>query len=130
MLSRVEPQECDLIEEAAETGDTEQECVMVSTVADKITKYSSSDYRAAELARKIQQTIGNPSTRDYLRIIDNRELPNVPVTRKDVLAAEDIFGPNLQALKGKTTRRCWPSGRTSSGPIRIPSSNLSPPASP
>jgi hypothetical protein len=31
-------------------------------------------------------------------------LPNCPVTRSDIRAAEDIFGPNLGALKGKTVR--------------------------
>ena len=46
--------------------------------------------------------IGRPSLKTFLRIIDTNQLPNCPVTRDDVMAAEDILGPNLGSLKGKT----------------------------
>jgi hypothetical protein len=47
----------------------------------------------------------NPSTKDFLRIVARNQLPNCPITRDDILAAEDIFGPDIGSLKGKTTRR-------------------------
>ena len=43
--------------------------------------------------------------RKLLDIIDKNLIANCPVTREDVMAAEDIFGPNLGSLKGKTVRR-------------------------
>lgn len=37
-------------------------------------------------------------------MIKNNLLPNIPISIKDVLNAEQIFGPNLGSLKGKTPR--------------------------
>ena len=82
--------------------------VVVNTVADNKTRYTNRDYSRAILARKLQNIIGRPSTRRYLAIIDKNELPNCPVTRNDIVAAEDIFGPNLGSLKGKTVRSTTP----------------------
>ena len=63
------------------------------------------DYSRALLARNIQRTIGRPTTKSFLRYVDKNLLPNCPVTREDILAAEHIFGPDIGSLKGKTTRR-------------------------
>jgi hypothetical protein len=86
--------------------DTKAEAVAltINTVDDNKSRYTNRDYSRALLARKIQDTIGRPSTISYLHIIDNNLLPNCPVTRDDVLAAEDILGPNLGSLKGITAR--------------------------
>ena len=78
---------------------------MVNTVEDNSTKYSQRDYSKAELARKIQKIIGRPSTRTFLSIVDNNLLPNCPVTRDDIIAAERIFGTEVGSLKGKTVRK-------------------------
>ena len=53
----------------------------------------------------MQIKIGRPSTRDYIKIIKENALPNCPVTKADIKAAEYIFGQDIGALKGKTTRR-------------------------
>ncbi len=78
---------------------------MINTVADNGTKYFQRDYSKAELTRKIQTIIGRPSTKTFLSIVDKNLLPNCPVTRADIIAAERIFGPDVGSLKGKTVRR-------------------------
>lgn len=80
----------------------EKSLALVTTVDDKKSKYTTRDYSAALAARRLQNILGFPSTRTFLKVIDNKLLPNCPITKQDVIAAEDIFGP---ALKGKTTRR-------------------------
>lgn len=78
---------------------------LVSTVDEIKSKYTNRDYQRAVLARKLQRIIGRPSTRQFIDIVDRNLLPNCPVTRQDIVAAEHIFGPDVGSLKGKTVRR-------------------------
>lgn len=76
----------------------------MNTVADNKSRYTNNDYMRASLARKLHNTIGRPSEKDFTRILESNMLPNCPITKQDVLAARDIFGPDVGALKGKTVR--------------------------
>ena len=78
---------------------------LVSTVASKRSNYSNQDYLRAVKARELHIKIGRPSLKDYIRIVTVNLLPNCPVTKADILVAEDIFGPEMGILKGKTKRR-------------------------
>jgi len=49
--------------------------------------------------------IGRPSTKEYIKYVENGLIPNCPIMKGDILRAEDILSPNLGSLKGKTTRR-------------------------
>ena len=84
---------------------------LINTIAANKSRYTKRDYLCAVSARKTQNMIGRPSVPDYIRIVDNRLLRNCPVTRDDIIAVEDIFGPNLGSLKGKMTRRRSPQVR-------------------
>ena len=79
--------------------------VLVTTVADNANSFSNANYAQAVLARKIQKIIGCPTTHSFIHFLDNNLLPNCPVNRKDVLRAEQIFGPDVGSLKGKTVKR-------------------------
>jgi hypothetical protein len=62
--------------------------LLVNTVAENKTSYTNRNYSKAVLAREIQKKIGRPSTRAFIKIVDNKLLPNCPITREDILAAE------------------------------------------
>ena len=85
-----------------------KDTVLVTSVADNASNFSNADYSQAVLARKLQKIIGRPTTRAFIYFIENNLLPNCPVNRRDVLRAEQIFGPDLGSLKGKTVRRQLP----------------------
>ena len=87
------------------TGVSEAGTVLITTVAGNASNYTPADYLRALLARKTQQIIWRPSMRDYIRYGENNLIPNCPVTRRDIVAAEHILGPDVGSLKGKTTRR-------------------------
>jgi hypothetical protein len=84
---------------------TQTGTLLVNTVAENKNKYTNRDYSKALLARNIQKRIGRPSTRAFIRIVDNKLLPNCPITCDDIIAAEHIFGPDVGSLKGKTVHR-------------------------
>jgi hypothetical protein len=77
---------------------------MLATVSDNSMKYTKRAYDKAMMARKLQNIIMRPSSRKYKDVIVDY-LRDCPVTKADIQAAEDIFGPNLGSLKGKTVRR-------------------------
>jgi hypothetical protein len=59
--------------------------------------------------------IGYPPTWDFLKIVEHNLIPNCPIGCSDILAAEDIFGLNVDSLKGKMVRH---------GEQHVPSNNL------
>ena len=75
----------------------------MTTVKNQTTKYSALDVHWATIARQLQTTIGDPTTKDFLNIIEMSLLKDCGTTRKDILIAEGIFGPSGSGLKGKTT---------------------------
>ncbi len=68
---------------------------------------------SAEEARRIQERLGNPSTQDFISLIENGAIMNLPISRDDILRAEDIYGPCPQSLRGKTKLRPVPAAKLS-----------------
>jgi len=86
-------------------GQTQDGTALLTTVEQNKLQYHPRDVKQAELARQIQKIIGRPSTKDFIRYVEANLLPNCPVTRADILAAERIFGKDIGSIRGKTVRR-------------------------
>jgi len=75
---------------------------LANTVSDRARKYTKRGIKKAEKAREIQRRLGYPSDADLAKLAGGGgAVTNVPVTAKDIARAEDIFGPDASALKGK-----------------------------
>ncbi len=97
--------------------DNADNVALINTVEDNRSRYNNRDYSRAVFARKLQAIIGRPSVRHYKQIVDRNLLPNCPVGQCDIDAAEDIFGPDVGSLKGKTVRRPTPHAPTKLIPV-------------
>ena len=51
------------------------------------------------------RSLGFPSTKDFLWILQSNQIKDCPVTVIDAKAAYKIWGPSVAALKGKTVRK-------------------------
>ena len=79
--------------------------LVVNTVKENKKNYTNNDYLHALRARELQVMMGRPSTATFVEALKSNGLSNCPVTPVDVEAAEQIFGPDIGSLKGKTTQR-------------------------
>ena len=68
-------------------------------------KYTKRQQQHAEQARTTYRTLGSLTTQNFKHILRQNLIKNCPVTVKDVEIAEDIFGPDITTLKGKSTRK-------------------------
>ena len=87
--------------------DTQDVSMVVDTIKENKLLFTARQVEQAKLARKIYHAIGTPSVKDFKAIVLTNAIRNLPITAKDIDLAEKIFGPDIGALKGKTTR-CKP----------------------
>ena len=66
--------------------------------------YSTKEIKGADTARKIQASIGWPSTETFKTILTNNQLRNSNITADDISRAKRIYGPPPPLLMGKSTR--------------------------
>ena len=88
-----------------DTDENATNVVLLSTIEKKKSRYTSRDYNQAKLARKLQVPIGRPEIKDFIRYLDNNNIPNCPISRDDAIAAHDIFDRDIGGLQGKKTRK-------------------------
>lgn len=77
----------------------------VTTLEENVKFYSPRQFERAKQARDFYHAMGTPSIQDIKAIIRMNLIKDNPITTEDVDLAERIFGPDVGALKGKTTRK-------------------------
>ena len=68
---------------------------------EKKKQYTSHDVKRADRARKFQNISDQP-VKQILHAVDNNILQNLPIPGEDFGMAEEIYGPRMPHLKGKT----------------------------
>ena len=76
----------------------------VSTVNANKEGFTKRQIKRAETARTLYTTLSYPSWTDFRWIVRSNQIKDCPVTVEDVDNAMTIWGKNISALKGKTTR--------------------------
>jgi hypothetical protein len=109
MVRRFRQSEDGLFHTDVKERDSEQDGTVlvnkVETVEGNKKNCTKAACKQATLARKLHNIMGRPSARSFLNIAEKNLLKGCSVMREDVLAAEDIFGPHVGSLKGKTVRQ-------------------------
>ena len=78
---------------------------MVQTVAENMEFYTPRQIARAKRAREFLQATGPPTVKDLRTIVRTNIMADCPVTEEDIALAEDIFGPDIGSIKGKTVRK-------------------------
>jgi hypothetical protein len=78
---------------------------LISTVAENRQGYTLRQFERAKAARKLYHIGGTPTMNNFKSLLQMNVIQNCPVTVEDVNISENIFGPDMSSLKGKSTRR-------------------------
>jgi hypothetical protein len=77
--------------------------IFLQTIEENLKKYSRHQIEGAYRARDLLHALSCPSVADLKKALQMNAIANCPVTINNVTRAEDISGPDIASLKGKTT---------------------------
>ena len=76
----------------------------MATVSENMKGYTERQISNAKRARRLCTILGFPTVENFKHVLLQNLIKNCPVTVEDVTIAEKIYGPDISALKGKSTR--------------------------
>jgi hypothetical protein len=83
----------------------EKHLAFVNTVSENKEGFTKMQIKGVELAQTLYKTLSNPSMKYFKCVIQSSHIKDCPVTFQDIDVDLKIWGKNIAALKGKTTRR-------------------------
>ncbi len=81
-----------------------ENCMVVPTVRKNFEGFTKHEIKKAQEARRLQGMIRNPTNREFEKMVRAKLIANCPITAHNIKNANQIFGPDLANLRGKTTR--------------------------
>ena len=82
-----------------------QECHVIDSVSENIRGYTEREIKNAKKAREFYTMCMKPTVRNLKHLVNGNFVKNCPVTINDINIAENVYGPDIATLKGKSTRR-------------------------
>jgi hypothetical protein len=83
----------------------ENHLAFINTVSENKEGFTKRQIKGAELAQTLHKTLSDPSKKDFKWVIRSNHIKDCPVIVQYIDVALKIWGNNISALKGKTTRR-------------------------
>ena len=77
---------------------------LIQTVKGNEACFTKRQVDKAKLARRIYIVLGRPSHDSFVSFIRNNNIRNYPIEVEDVHLSSQIYGPDIAAVRGKTTR--------------------------
>jgi len=96
---------------------THDDMVFVATVASNETNYTERQRQGAARAKDLYERLAYPSIKDFKWAVMSNQIMDCPITVDDVNVAHALWGKNIAALKGKTTRKKTIPVATSTMPV-------------
>jgi hypothetical protein len=92
-------------QEAGETTETVDGTLLVQTVQENFEGYMKREILQAKETCQAQAMIGSLSEKDYKGMVSSNIIKSCPITMSNVTNAQNIFGPDLASVQGKTVQR-------------------------
>jgi hypothetical protein len=89
----------------SDRGHTSEETVLVQTVSKNLEGYTKREIDRMKMAGELYSIHGRPSEKDFIWMLTSGTILNCPVTAADFKRWIHVFGHDIGAVKGKTTRR-------------------------
>ncbi len=77
----------------------------IQTIRGNYDGFTRREVEEARAAREAQGMLGHPTDRNFLGMVRGNMVSNCPVTVSAAQNANQIFGPNLAGVRGRTVRR-------------------------
>jgi DNA gyrase/topoisomerase IV subunit B len=81
-----------------------QHLTFVNTVSENKTGFTKRQIKGAELTQTLYKTLSYPSMKDFKWVTSSNQIKECPINIQDIDVAMKMWGKNIAALKGKTTR--------------------------